>query len=484
MLIVADETDQHAIEEAQSLETDLETTPSNTRPTPYVCDYDGCGRAFSRPCRLEEHIRSHTGERPFVCDEPDCGKTFQRDYHLSRHKRDSHAGIRNHACSWKGCDKRFATSQRLRSHEQSHVKKTEYQCKDFPPCVESFRKRSTLQAHISEVHMGQKAYQCAFTDPVTGQPCQKGYNTQQNLNHHISSCHSGTRYACTICSSTASTSFTTDSSVADPSSPGTSMSSSSSVVDFPTLQLYQLHMKEHHPPPCPHCKLVVQNLGLHIKRQHPELSPAPPEPTFDCHRADCSASFNTKANLNAHVRAVHEKQKRFVCGQTDMNKSTKLKGVDGHPMWNGKGCGEGFTYKSLLEEHIRVHHLGLPKKPGRMARRIEDENKMEPRPAVRLLGFDGVDDEPVHAVECLSRGCEEMFLCDEDMEAHCATRHGMTESEIVDALREREALAGGTFWVGGIDPKLERGQRFMDEEQAWFNPSDAVDATLVDPELI
>src|SRR5262249_8537007 len=151
--------------------------------------------------------------------------------------------------------------------------------------------------------------------------------------------------------------------------------------------LYQLHMKLH-PPPCPHCKLVVQNLDLHIKQQHPELVPTPSEPAFDCNWADCNASFSTKANLNTHVHAVHEKQKRFVCGQTDTSKSTKLKSVDGCPMWNGQGCGEGFTYKSLLEEHIRVHHLGLPKKPGRMPRRTENKNKIGPRPAAALLGFD------------------------------------------------------------------------------------------------
>lgn len=79
---------------------------------------------------------------------------------------------------------------------------------------------------------------------------------------------------------------------------------------------------------------------------------------------------------------------------------------------------------------------------------------------------------------------------------HCATQHGMAEPEIADAWREREALTGGTFWLGGIDPKLERGHRFMDEEQAWFDcqdqmvvegregPSDVVDTMLVDPELI
>lgn len=280
----------------------------------------------------------------------------------------------------------------------------------------------------------------------------------------------------------------------DPSSPGTSVSSSSAVVDFPTLQLYQLHMKEHHPPPCPHCKLVVQNLDLHIKRQHPEFAPAPTEPIFDCDWADCKASFNTKANLNVHIRAVHEKEKRFVCGQTDMSKSTKLKDVDGRSMWNDKGCGQGFTYKSLLEEHIRVHHLGLPKKRGRVPKKSENENKKELRPAAGLLGIDGVHDEDVN-LACLSHGCEETFLNGEDVEAHCATRHGMAESEIADAWREREALTGGAFWVGGIDPRLERERRFMDEEQAWFEEQErvmvkrgglscGVDAMLVDPELI
>lgn len=164
-------------------------------------------------------------------------------------------------------------------------------------------------------------------------------------------------------------------------------------------------------------------------------------------------------------------------------------------MWNGQGCGEGFTYKSLLEEHIRVHHLGLPKKPGRMARNVESENKIEPRPAVGLLGFSDAHDEPAYAIECLSRGCEEIFLCDEDMEAHCTSQHGMAESEILDAWREKEALAGGAFWVGGIDPKLERGQRYMDDELAWFDDqeqvvvrrgasNEVVDVMLVDPKLI
>ncbi len=28
----------------------------------YVCTFEGCSKAYSRPVRLEEHMRSHTGE--------------------------------------------------------------------------------------------------------------------------------------------------------------------------------------------------------------------------------------------------------------------------------------------------------------------------------------------------------------------------------------------------------------------------------------
>ncbi|KAG4304610.1 hypothetical protein PORY_002003 [Pneumocystis oryctolagi] len=28
----------------------------------YACRYEGCGKVYSKPCRMEEHLRSHTGE--------------------------------------------------------------------------------------------------------------------------------------------------------------------------------------------------------------------------------------------------------------------------------------------------------------------------------------------------------------------------------------------------------------------------------------
>jgi hypothetical protein len=41
----------------------------------YLCDFEGCNRAFDRPYNLKTHQRTHTGERPYVCDR--CEKSFR-----------------------------------------------------------------------------------------------------------------------------------------------------------------------------------------------------------------------------------------------------------------------------------------------------------------------------------------------------------------------------------------------------------------------
>ena len=110
----------------------------------YPCPHPGCIKCYTRPIRLEEHLRSHTGEvssvspfplctpfpplftflsklipsrrpvqRPFKCEE--CGATFIRDSHLKAHAR-SHLSdsAKEHGCQI--CDKRFWTNQHLKKH--------------------------------------------------------------------------------------------------------------------------------------------------------------------------------------------------------------------------------------------------------------------------------------------------------------------------------------------------------------------------------
>ncbi|MTI11725.1 C2H2-type zinc finger protein [Sansalvadorimonas verongulae] len=62
----------------------------HTGERPFVCDLDGCHKAFIVPRDLTAHKRTHTGDRPFACDQGGCNKTFTRSGNLTRHKRTLH----------------------------------------------------------------------------------------------------------------------------------------------------------------------------------------------------------------------------------------------------------------------------------------------------------------------------------------------------------------------------------------------------------
>lgn len=86
----------------------------------YYCTYKGCEKAYTRPCLLEEHKRSHDNTRPFECEI--CGKSFFRETHLKSHKW-THADTKPLGC--RECEKRFITNQQLQRHERTHLRKTQ-----------------------------------------------------------------------------------------------------------------------------------------------------------------------------------------------------------------------------------------------------------------------------------------------------------------------------------------------------------------------
>ncbi|KAK7514576.1 Zn-finger [Phyllosticta citriasiana] len=440
--------------------------PNRSRRNIFHCTFEGCDRSFNRPCRLQEHLLSHTGERPFACTHEGCDKTYIRSAHLTRHIKLEHAeNERSYICERSDCGKSFISADRLRRHQETHENK--FHCTDFPPCNKLFRKHATLQRHIDSVHLGKKKYPCQMLDDDTGEQCTEVYNTPHSLRAHEARVHGGLSFFCTMCGPDSRAEI----------AEGETPSSSADPVGFTTYGALQAHMKEVHPPVCQHCgkeNSTQKQLRAHIEIAHSGLT-VDDRRRFIC--PHCNAGFTKKGNLKVHIRSIHDKARIFVCGETDLSTTSKR---DYIRAWDGDGaCGRDFGTKSNLEEHIRTHHLGLEstrtaKLREEAAERGEDYDQItkkrrsrgHPKPsAVALLTGEGLAEESGRRIACIfaNNGCQHRFYRDYDLEFHLGAAHDMSAREITEAMMEKGAREDTQFWIGGAgDPYLDQQQQYYD----------------------
>ncbi|KAF1973016.1 hypothetical protein BU23DRAFT_141482 [Bimuria novae-zelandiae CBS 107.79] len=407
----------------------------------YVCDVEGCGQRFNRPCRLESHVRTHTKERPFACDVQGCDRTFPRKDHLQRHITHFHAvPARNHVCDWDGCGKTFTSNGRLQRHKEVHESK--FYCTDYPPCKEAFRKQKTLDAHVKTVHLETKAYPCTVVD-ASGVQCTHGYQTENSLRRHISSAHGEKeehRYFCMLCPAPG-----TECEMVQTAN-GETVPVPKDPLSFATAAELHAHDAEVHPPTCSACGQVFKNQS-NLKTHYTSIHASPGnQQLFQCPYRDCGKMFNRRGNLNAHVTQVHENQYRFVC-TADAMQLSKHPDLSG---WHGENaCGKQVKTKAALEQHIRTHHLGLPnRKETRKAAKAR-KRLIPDRTTVSMLT--GVGYEDGRPVACLVHDCPHRFARDRDLKRHVVAKHGYTDADVEAGLLERDAANGGQFWIGGLD---------------------------------
>ncbi|PGH18627.1 hypothetical protein AJ79_00406 [Helicocarpus griseus UAMH5409] len=423
----------------------------------HLCPYEGCLKAFNRPARLAEHLRSHTNERIFNCTYEGCDKTFLRASHLSHHVKSAHTAIRDYVCDREGCGKTFVTGSRLRRHLAAHEGRDKYRCTEYPPCNETFRKHSTLQKHIMTAHLNKKPFPCPHIDPVTGKQCAQAFDTAGHLRAHEGRLHGGARFTCAECTTATNSSNNdnTPTTTTTTTSGTTNLQQQRQHAIFPTYALLQAHMKSIHPPTCPECSLTCsssRDLRRHLEITHGTI-PLKDRKVHPCHYPDCNRNFTKRGNLNVHIKTVHEGEKRFICGETDLSNSKKVEG------WNPQehGCGKRYGSKLALEEHVRTAHLGL--KNARAERRemlgLDDvaggarnnnnnkhgQSATTPSNLAMLTG-EGYAEESGRHIPCLLEQCAHRFHRDYDLWLHMAAKHGLEENDIQILFMQR-AMQGG-----------------------------------------
>ncbi|KAL0577742.1 hypothetical protein V5O48_004236 [Marasmius crinis-equi] len=137
----------------------------------YACTYDGCTKAYTKPSRLEEHERSHTG----FCK----GRKFASQKGLRAHQklheqREVEAALnvsdvedgdtrprkkrrggeigRDWRCEVEGCGKDFKSSKALGTHHKvTHLGRRDFVC-PHGDCQATFGYKHLLQRHLTKIH--------------------------------------------------------------------------------------------------------------------------------------------------------------------------------------------------------------------------------------------------------------------------------------------------------------------------------------------
>ncbi|XP_069495805.1 transcription factor IIIA [Ambystoma mexicanum] len=135
----------------------------HTGERPYTCEYDGCGKGFTRNFHLARHMLTHTGEKPFVCSEGDCKEAFTTNANLRKHIERKHSNQgKPYVCDFEGCGKAYKKHQQLRVHQCHHTNELPFKC-SHQDCGKSFPLPSKLIRH-EKVHEGYpcRIKDCSF----------------------------------------------------------------------------------------------------------------------------------------------------------------------------------------------------------------------------------------------------------------------------------------------------------------------------------
>lgn len=398
-----------------------------------------------------------------------------------------------------GCVKAFNTMQHLKRHIASHSVKLPHQCALYPPCIEGFRKKTQLERHVRQIHLGLKPFSCKRTHE-DGNICNESFDTKGKLEVHINRDHKGgggNKYFCEECfaeepggqgdagegieidgmtrgtivvwpedeeptksdkgQSVGSEEDESHQSDEEPHFPTTptstaavSTAATSSKLGFKTYSALQTHIRTAHPPICRTCgKRCASNrdLRVHITENHSLPLPERRRP-HTCPYSECNGKgFSRKWGLTVHIRTIHEKERNHIC-----------------PV---EGCGKGFGARQTMELHYERHFKN--DKAGKSVgedtsetkeenRNIEDRRKRKEALASLLTRLTGVGYSIGRSISCVAIGCEYRFKRRYDLEVHLQAMHGISKQQADEILGRVE---------GDVDGEGVDGECVTQEEDDW-----------------
>ena len=497
----------NTVNETETPVTDASSTRSKNkqREKKYACTWPDCGKKYARPVQLQAHVNSHTGVRPFKCAEDGCDKSFLKREHLTRHLKDKH-GSESFSCvhlvynddtgKQEECGRSFTSQTKLKRHLAAHEDKEDTTC-SWDGCGKVFRKQDTLQRHIKSDHLGEDAFMCT-RKTLDGHRCGKSFPTPSSLKSHEKKEHEAPKYICDICVNDANlpppvdfivndlddeflpgpedmlaADVDLDHGMMDTLSLDEKSTNSPGPGRFLTLHELQRHNRVFHPPICQDCGKVCRTqkeLIAHIDIVHSDAARAaankdsPPKrfvcPYDGCTRSVIENGFAKKGNMQQHVKSVHAKDEKFICGEFDTSGIDKLNG------WTRIGCGRVMKTKGSLIGHIRTQHMGLPAMAGKRTglqdrdRKYHISHKANTEPGATndqdmdmeyhlsaegrmLSSITGYGYEQLRPFQCLehAKGCQGRFTKEYELAYHMEMTHAWNVDDINDAIEDPDTFA-------------------------------------------
>jgi len=243
-----------------------------------VCEL--CNKKFHN---LEAHmLKTHNVKSPseYVCNI--CMKTFAKKDHLARHETVVHLGLRQ-TCPF--CNNQFSNlDKHIKTKHGAHLPLKETKCL-YPCdlCNKVFNKKSILNTHQQTVHavpVTSKKDTCPF--------CDKDYS---NLHQHIEIVHNNTKkYSCQKCQK----GFYDNRELRRHHIKYLKTGECQKEVGGPQVFKYSCDFEN-----CSYKSNKKSNMEMHKQSVHLNIK-------FSC--PECGKQLSSKANLNSHVKNVHDKK--------------------------------------------------------------------------------------------------------------------------------------------------------------------------------